>query len=702
MTVRRPTTLIWLVLLFIAGTLAYLNSLNAPFVFDDGLSIERNPGVRLGNYYSGSWLWPRSLLFITFSLNHRFGGMDVRGYHMVNLLLHLLAGILVFFLARRTFTRIGFSLFSPDWAAGLSAAFFVLHPVQTESVTYISSRSELLSTLFYASALVVFSYWPEEKIGFLSALTIAVLFALGLGAKETIISLPLSLLLYDFIFIARGNARVLLKHWRFYAVFISLGLVGSVYLLRQWLQFFQPDPQLLSPLQYLLTQTRVIVRYIRILFIPISLNLDYDFRPSTTFIDAEVILCSVILAALIVMGLYWRRLYPILAFGILWFFVTLAPTSSVVPIQDVIFEHRLYLPLVGVCLMFPVLSRRKSVACVILGLLLIGTVFRNYTWADEIRLYNDIVEKSPMKARAYNALTLAYMKRGQITQAETTAKLGIANVSGTGRYDLYAVLGNIYLQSGRYDDAIMAYTNSLGGQDPALVYNNLGLAYLYSSQQLQAGPAIMSDADRRALTVKLLKQAENAFMESYHRDPSNLTSLDSYINVRHEEGSVEQWRLQLTAEVAQKENFETLYSLGKLAWLDRDYNQAASYFERALHLNSDEKLLHYNYAYALDQIHHSREAIAQYLEAIRHDPTFWQAHFNIALVYWATGDLKQAVNHLQEVDRLNPGYKPALLILAKLFIQQNEPLQARPYLQEILKSDPQNSEAINLWQRVGS
>src|SRR5262249_3601951 len=149
-SIKRIRTPLLVLLVCVLGAVAYLNSLHGPFVFDDAVSVERNPGVRFGDYFSGPLLWTRSLLFITFALNHKFGGMDVRGYHAVNLLLHLINGILVYFIARRIFTKIGFSDWDTDWSATLSAGFFILHPLQTESVTYISSRSELLSTLFYA------------------------------------------------------------------------------------------------------------------------------------------------------------------------------------------------------------------------------------------------------------------------------------------------------------------------------------------------------------------------------------------------------------------------------------------------------------------------------------------------------------------------------------------------------------------------
>jgi tetratricopeptide (TPR) repeat protein len=258
------------------------------------------------------------------------------------------------------------------------------------------------------------------------------------------------------------------------------------------------------------------------------------------------------------------------------------------------------------------------------------------------------------------------------------------------------------MQLGRYDDSIDAYKSSLGGGDLAVAYNNLGVAYWRQWQQLRATKNSMSDSDFETATLRLLSEAQTAFLESYHRDRSNLTSLDSYVDVRYDGGSASAWQPELIQLLAKEESFDTLYSLGKIAWLEHDFDRAAQYFAHALRLNPDHKLLHYNYAYALAQTNQTNDAIAEYVEAIRHDPTFWEAHFNVGLLYMKGGDTQNAISHFDEVLRLNPDHPPTLLNLARLFIQSRNPGRARPYLQEALRIDPQNTEALNLWQRLGS
>src|SRR5262249_7419589 len=141
-------------------------------------------------------------------------------------------------------------------------------------------------------------------------------------------------------------------------------------------------------------------------------------------------------------GWRWRKTQPIYCFSIFWFLLTLSPTSSIIPIPDVIFEHRVYLPLVGVCLSFPfamewlvkkgtsVVEPRRVVilSSLVLALLTVATVLRNEVWSDEVRLFSDVVAKSPHKLRPYENLVFAYMKSGQDEQAISVAKLGLENI----------------------------------------------------------------------------------------------------------------------------------------------------------------------------------------------------------------------------------------------------------------------------------
>ena len=251
---------LWLILagLTIVALAAYWNSFKVPLVFDDLNTIQMNSSVRFGNFYlSGT----RAVLYALFILNYMWTGQEVWSYHLVNLLLHLLNGILVFLIAERAFRHVENDLARCRIYAALAAAFFLVHPVQTEAVTYISSRSELLSSFFYLAGLLTFVRWPGPKVGFLCSLAVAVAYLFGIGSKETAVTLPASIFLYDFIFLSRAQFKALLSRWRFYLTFV-VGAAGAIYFIATKLLADSIGPNLpghLSRLQYFLTELRVLM-----------------------------------------------------------------------------------------------------------------------------------------------------------------------------------------------------------------------------------------------------------------------------------------------------------------------------------------------------------------------------------------------------------------------------------------------------------
>src|SRR5437870_8963133 len=285
----RPASRIparWILVLLLSaiaiGTYAFY-SFHAPLVFDDFQTIQRNTSVRFGEFY-WNLLSARSVLYLTFTLNYVWSGQEVWSYHLVNLLLHLINGLLIFLLGERIFGLVGLDAPRSRQYATFAAAFFLVHPVQTEAVTYISSRSELLSSFFYLAGFLTFVRWPGPKVGFLCSLAVAVAYLFGIGSKETAVTLPASIFLYDFIFLFRAQFKALLSRWRFYLTFV-VGGAGAIYFIATKLLADSIGPNLpghLSRLQYFLTELRVLIIYVRLVIFPIGLNLDYDIRPSTS------------------------------------------------------------------------------------------------------------------------------------------------------------------------------------------------------------------------------------------------------------------------------------------------------------------------------------------------------------------------------------------------------------------------------------
>src|SRR2546425_12461657 len=309
-----------IVVLALLGIGAYWNSLHAPFVFDDLDSVQRNRLVHFVNQYYNqfsAYPSPRSILFLTFAFNNWLNEQNPLGYHIVNLVLHILNGFLVFAIARRIYNASPSGRgrrdsqraapgegreFGPilrpspyplpvgEGYALIAAAFFLVHPIQTESVTYISSRSELLSTMAYLGGTLSFMWIPEQKIGFFASLMMLLWLALGFGFKETVVTFPAAILLYDYLFVAKANIRALLSRWRFYLSFVVVGAAGSYWLLRDDFALVKTFGGALQAWHYFLTQFRVIARYIRLLVFPSGLNLDYDFPMSGSLLEPATLL----------------------------------------------------------------------------------------------------------------------------------------------------------------------------------------------------------------------------------------------------------------------------------------------------------------------------------------------------------------------------------------------------------------------------
>jgi len=718
---RIPSRWISVIILFVIALFAYgIYSFRVPLVFDDLQTIQRNTSVRFGEFY-WNLLSARSVLYLTFTLNYLWSGQEVWSYHLVNFLLHLVNGFFIFLLGERIFGLAGLDALRSRQYATLAAAFFLIHPVQTESVTYISSRSELLSTCFYLTGFLVYVFWPKEKIGFLCSLAVAVPYFFGLGSKETVITLAATIFLYDFLFLSKADFRALLTRWRFYAIYL-LGCTAAIYYLLTTALRNTVGSSVsvnLSWWHYFLTELRVIVRYVRLVFLPIGLNLDYDFRPSTSPLELSVIGSFVFLCGIAWLGWWLRRRAPVFSFSIFWFFITLAPTSSVVSIVDVIFEHRLYLPLVGVCMSFPFfvdyvrekLKQRYSIsgttlryATVILLVLLVGTIQRNYVWSDEVRLFTDVVQKSPDKERPHNALAWAYYKRGEFNKAIEVMSAGLQRVPDKDS-KFSDMLGNLYLKTGQYDRAVELFrksTETFTGDQLTIAWNNLGVSYLYMWNDLQARRAQLSAAEFAARTEQVLKPAVDAFSKVLELDPGMAQVVDEYVNAMSYRGKGSEIEAAAIERLRQKEEFNDVYTVAKVAFNRNDWLRADEYFERAEKLRNDVKILYFNHGYALDQLKQDDRAIDKYIQAIRLDPIFIEAHHNLGLIYLRKSDFNKAADAFAEVLRQDPKHVSSNLNLARIYMTKGDKTAARSYLRTVLEVSPGDQQAAQLWQQLGS
>jgi Tfp pilus assembly protein PilF len=586
--------------------LIYSNTFNAPFQFDDAPNIVDNPAIKNLHYFSdpsrvenvnksvglnAPLFKTRYIGYLTFALNYRLHGLDVRGYHLVNIFIHMFNSLLLYWFITLTFKTPFFSvtgrhLVFPDGARNFIVVFtallFAVHPIQTQAVTYIVQRFTSLATFFYLMSLVMYIKWKESKeqqpkryvpsamfyaVSLLSAV-------LAMKTKEFAFTLPVVMAMYELMFFNGKIMKRLLYLAPFFltVLLIPLSLAVTGWSLSDISRINEEAANIsgasvsISRGEYLFTQLRVIVTYIRLLFIPINQNIDYDYPIFRSFFSPSIVLSFLFLLSVIIAGIYLYRLSKrsetkdrfwlrLTTFGIFWFFIALFAESGVIPIRDVIFEHRVYLPSVGFFIALTaaiaavrekwgisIIYAKKTILYVMITVILVlsgATYARNNLWSDSVRLWRDIVMKSPKKARPYNNLALILSKNGQVSLAEDYFKTALK--INNDYIEPYFNLGTDYEALGKYEKAEWAYRNVLRiNPRDAVAHNRLGVVYgnlkRYGAAEeefrhcLQINPLMFDAWNNLGVLFEKFEQyqkAENAYRKTLEIEPNNSTALNN-------------------------------------------------------------------------------------------------------------------------------------------------------------------------------
>lgn len=386
-----------------AGLIVYLPALNGPFVFDDLTiqALQQDPDAPLRFSFGG----PRPLFYLSLQAQHRLHAENPFPFHLVNWLLHAANALLLFGILRRYARLGGLAPPADGMAAGFGAGVFLLHPLNTEAVSYIASRSEVLSALFAFLAWLLFLERRQPRLPWAAAAGIVVLLALGLGVKEHVIALVAVLFLTDLVF---GGLRANL---RFYVPLGVLGMSAAAYLLaRVGNDTAGFGVKGATPLSYLVTQGAVIWRYLQLTAAPFGQSVDHGYPIAVSAMGVAG------LGALAAVSVYlWRKGPKLALFGWLCFLACLAPTSSVVPIADAMVERRMYLAMPGLALLAAPWLKRLNVWAMA-GILLVFGVFtwqRNEKWGSSEALWRDAVAGNPANARAQFQLAYALYLDGR-------------------------------------------------------------------------------------------------------------------------------------------------------------------------------------------------------------------------------------------------------------------------------------------------
>lgn len=627
--------------LLAAGVVVYSNSLSGPFIFDDRATILENQHIRdlgdPGRLLSAPTETPvagRPIVNVTYAINYAIGEFDVTGYHAVNIAIHLLCGLLFFTIARRTL--------QPLWPAGAgptaadaafgAALLWIVHPLNTEAVNYLTQRTESLMALFYLITLYAGVRALESRRAARWAIGAVLVSALGMACKESMVTAPLMVAMYDRVFVFDSFAGAIRARWRLYVGLAATWIVLAILLATSprtlSAGFTAPDA---APWTYLLNQAVILTHYLELAFWPRALAIYYGWPLPVTLADVwpQMLFIAGLLAATVVALV--RR--PKLGFLGFWFFVTLAPTSSIVPIAtEVGAERRMYLPLMAVVLLVAIGAawlfgsvmasadaKRKhrargwmlaatAVAAVLLGA---GTLARNREYRSSLMLAETTLARWPTPA-AHTVLGTELAAAGFMDRAEAHLRTAVASHPPARYY-----LGTVLAAQDRGDEALAVLQDYVKGQIPDL-------------DQVLLARAVMGD----------LLMRRGRFREAS-----------------------EQYRLILAG--APQDNEARRQLAGALVRL-QEYDEAVSLYRTVLAERPDDFVSLGGLGVALAARGRFDEAIEAFRRAVAVNPRNSHAHQNLARALLGRGSIDEAAKEIQQALALAPDDPSARELQARI------------------------------------
>jgi len=651
-------------IIVVAGLVAYANSFSVPLMFDDWHAIMTNPTIRS---VRGSWSLladtTRPVAYFSFAANYAVHGLNVWGYHAVNLAIHLFAALVLFDLVRRTLSREWLKIRYGTLSHGLGLAVALLwmaHPLQTESVTYVVQRMESLMGLFYLLTLYAFlraqdtpraRWWYAASVGFC---------VLGIGTKEVMATAPLMIVWYDRVFVAR-SWKVVASRGRYYLALVATWAVPAVMLIAKRSQYVEGAALMvkgLSPWQYAISQPGAILHYLRLSLWPQGLCFDPGWPVAST--AAEIVPPLVLIGALAVVIVVCMVRWPAWGFIGGWFFLVLAPTSSIVPIRDLAFEHRMYLSLASVAVLVvvggyeavewalralrtPASVRRVVESAVVLGLVAAlgsATYARNKLYQNEVALWRDTVKKAPNHLRPRFNLARALLREGADSEAVACYREILQRHPNNTR--ARCRMAAIFFGRGELQAAETSYREALE-VNPRSADAHCGLGRL---------------AEKRGEH----NEAKACYQKAIEFRPSHT---------------------------------DALFYLGTLLSKTQP-DHAIKYYRMLLELEPFDADAHYNLGVLLARQGRRLEAIDHYVRALRWDPEHCETHVNLGRLLERI-DPEAAMNHYRAALRIRPEFAEASNNLGSLLIRRGEYENAAACLRDALKERPDYANAhVNL------
>ena len=649
-------------LIAVATVAAYHGSFSGGFILDDLSSVTLNPSIRqlwpLTSPPPGTVTGGRPVANFTFALNYAMSGLDVWSYHATNLLVHVLAALTLFGVVRRTLTQptlhTRFGAIALPIAAA-AALLWAVHPLQTATVDYVSQRTEQLMALFYLLSLYAFIRGTENSPRIWHPLAVAAC-ALGMASKEVMATAPVLILLYDRTFVAGNFRTALRRRWPLYTA------LASTWLLLAWLVLGSHLDQRgagfnlgVSPADYALTETRVLLHYLWLSLWPHPLVFDYGWDFARRLADVWPFAVALTALATAILWALWRR--PMIGFLACWFFVILIPTSSFVPISEQpMAESRVYLPLAAVTVtlavaLFTFLRPRAlllggCVACVFVGL----TARRTLDYHSDLSIWSDTVSKKPANARAHRALGDALLATSRTDDAIASFKSAVRLKPDYTQ--AHYNLGNAYLARGDRPAAIASFETALRlNPQHAKAHNNLGNALL---AEKRPADAIAHYETALRLIPDFAEARRNLAIAHSDRGAAQLRS-----------GSIADAIASFRSAVRlDPDSPDAWHNLSRALLDQNDAPAAIIAAQNAVRLRADLPDAHINLGNAFFQTGDFAAAASSYQNALRLNPANAEAHNNLGVILLRAGRHAEARAAFSTALRLRPDYPDARANLA--------------------------------------
>jgi tetratricopeptide (TPR) repeat protein len=678
---RRAT---WLAaaVLSAAALVVYANSFNGALVFDDIPWIVLDPGVHKlwplsdvlfsanPNFVSG-----RPVVNLTIAINYALGGTAPGGYHAVNIAIHILAGLTLFGIVRRTLSmpvlRGRFGAAATPLALAV-ALVWIVHPLQTAAVTYVIQRTESLVGLFYLLTLYCVIRGADSARAVRWYIAAVVACFLGMATKEVMATAPVVVLLYDRTFVSGSFANAFSRRWSLYLALAATWGIVAWTLLSTGFHTGSTGAGAggFTPVSYAMTQPGVIVHYLKLAFWPSGMSLDYGW-PAAESLEA-VLLPAIFVALLFGLTIWALVKNSPLGFLGAWFFSILGPTSSFVPIKDAAFDHRMYLPLAAVAALVViggyVLWRRFAVGqsadndlrqwavpvCLLGGAVIAlgcATVARNAIFTSAADVWRDVLEKDPSRARAHNNLAAVLIEEGQYAEGIEHCRTALALTPGYA--DAENNIGHALALQGKTDEAIPWYERALAhNPDHHFALINLAAALVEKKERQSAiklyetylkdypqDARIEYDLATCFRTEGDLAQAVVHFKKAIALDQENVKARLALAECLHAQGDIAGAVRELEATIHIAPDSATAHNdLANLLVAQGRIADAVDHFERALSLKPDYAAAHHYYAAVLVRQGKNAEAVQHWREAVRLEPKEVQYLSNLSLLLATSAD----------------------------------------------------------------